>query len=69
MPTDLKDSFGDYAPEPSTAGSPRPPERSVTDEIKDEIKIESAKYGIGKPRRIIVRGTVATDKSQDNTRE
>jgi hypothetical protein len=65
MPTDLKDSFGHYAPEPSTVGSPRPPERSVA----DEIKIESAKYGIGKPRRIIVRGTVANDKSQDNTRE
>jgi hypothetical protein len=67
MPTDLKDPFGDYAREPSTAGSPRPQERPVVDEIKDEIKREIEKYGIGKPRRIIVRGTVANDKSQDNT--
>lgn len=60
MPTDEQDPFGEYAPEPQTVGPPPIPEMPTLDEV------ESAKYGIGKPRRIILRGTVAADKGPDD---
>ena len=55
MPPDRQDTFGEYAPELPTAG-PRP---AVEPSPPDEV--ETTKYGIGKPRRIIVRGKVAAD--------
>lgn len=63
MPTDEQHPFGEYAPEPQTAGAPPVRETPAPDEV------ESAKYGIGKPRRIIVRGIVAADKGPDDKRE
>jgi hypothetical protein len=63
MGNDDHDPFGGYAPEPQTAGSPPIPEPPAVDEM------EPSKYGIGKPRRIIVRGTVAKDTSPDSRRE
>lgn len=63
MPTDKQDPFGEYAPEAQTTGETPVRKTSLPDEI------ESAKYGIGKPRRIIIRGIVAADKSPDDKRE
>ena len=63
MATDEKDPFGEYAPEPQTPGAPPDRETSAPDEI------DSAKYGIDKPRRIIVRGTVAADKGPEDEPE
>jgi len=54
------DPFGEYAPEGQTAADAPLCETQVPDEI------ETAKYGSGKPRRIIVRGNVAEDKSPDS---
>lgn len=65
MPNEQDRPFGEYAPEAQTAGCPPGTERSVA----DEMERLSEKYGIAKPRRIIVRGTVAKDKSPNDTRE
>jgi len=54
-PPDANNPFGEYAPEPETEGTPPGGQAPETEEV------ESAKYGIGKPRRIIIRGTVAAD--------
>ncbi len=63
MQSNEQDPFGEYAPEPQTTAKPPVRETPLPDEG------EGAKYGIGKPRRIIVRGTVAADKSPDDKRE
>lgn len=64
MPTDDQQNvFGEYAPKPSTAAIRTAPEPSPPGEI------ESIKYGIGKPRRIIVRGKVAADSGTEDQRE
>lgn len=55
MPENKDDPFGEYASEPETTGMPPVGEAAEPDEI------ESVKYGVGKPRRIRVRGTVAAD--------
>lgn len=55
--------FGEYAPEPQTSGSTIP-EKPASEGIKID-----AKYGIAKPRRIVVRGTVAKDTSSNNQGE
>lgn len=57
MPTeDQQNVFGEYASELSTEAI-----RSPTETLKDDEVDENIKYGIGKPRRIIVRGKVAAD--------
>ena len=58
-----QDPFGEYAPESQTAGVL--PAKGVPP--PDEV--ESGKYGIGKPRRIIVRGTVAADSGTEDKRD
>jgi hypothetical protein len=63
MPPDEKDLFGEYAPEPQTAGPTHAPERPEATETG------TAKYGTGKPHRIIVRGSVAKDDSTEDRRE
>lgn len=60
MPNDKQEPFGEYAPEPQTAGMPPISETPPTEEV------EGSKYGIGKPTRIIVRGTLAADKDPDH---
>lgn len=65
MATDPEDSFGGYAPDPPTAGS----EGTKKELDADSLTIATEKYGISKPRRIIVRGIVANDKGPDNQRE
>jgi hypothetical protein len=63
MPTNEKDPFAEYAPEARTTGSAIGP---VTPKPTETGK---AKYGISKPRRVIVRGIVADDKGSDNKRD
>ena len=63
MESNRQDPFGDYAPEPQTAGALPAVETAPADEV------DSEKYGIGKPRRIIVRGTVAKNSSVEDKRE
>ncbi len=60
MLPDEQDPFGEYAPESqtnttSTVGKTSPPD-----------EVESEKYGIGKPRRVIIRGNVATDSGTED---
>jgi len=64
MLPDEQDPFGEYAPESQTASVPRTEQK-----LLDEEAIESAKYGIGKPRRVIIRGNVAADRRIENERE
>ena len=63
MPPEEKDPFGEYVPEPQTAGTPPAGQAAEPDEV------ESTKYGIGKPRRIIVRGTVAADTGPEGRQD
>ena len=56
MPNDTRDHFDKYAPEPRTTAAVRPTAEG------DPEKLDVTRYGIGKPRRIIVRGTIASDK-------
>ena len=62
MPDEAHKPFGEYAPEPQTAG----PTPAAVPTPPDEV--DSAKYGLGKPHRIIVRGNVAADASTQNRR-
>ena len=63
MQPNQQDPFDEYAPEPQTSAPPRAEETIPSDEVDTE------KYGIGKPRRIIVRGTVAKDSGVEDKRE
>jgi len=60
MQSNREDPFGDYVPEPQTTGALPTGETTPADEV------DSAKYGVGKPRRIIVRGTVAKDSGVED---
>ena len=62
-PDDHQDILGEHAPESPTTAIPHAPEPSPPDDIAD------AKYGIGKPRRIIVRGKVAADSGTEDQQE
>lgn len=66
--------FGEYAPEPST--QPPNPDGAESSEMQpdplaggtqDAEHSIPEKYGIGKPRRIIVRGKVAADTDTEPT--
>jgi hypothetical protein len=65
MLPDEQNPFGEYAPESQTtaasSGRQKPP---TTEEL-----IDPAKYGIGKPRRIIIRGNVAANPDIKDERE
>ncbi len=64
MPPDNPDDiFGEHVPDSATAAIPHRTEPSPPDEV------EVSKYGIGKPRRIIVRGKVAADTDTENQRD
>jgi len=63
MMAEEQSPFGNYSPEPQTAGAL--PRR----EAAEPGEVETKKYGIGKPRRIIVRGTIATDKGPQEQQE
>lgn len=63
MPAEEQDPFGEYAPEPQTGGV------QITGQPTPPDEIESEKYGIGKPRRIIVRGKVAADPGTEGRQE
>lgn len=77
MQGDTDNPFGEYAPELSTGSSAGIKEMSRPDQMTlsaahgvetlppDEV--ESAKYGIGKPIRIVLRGTIAADKDPENS--
>ncbi len=63
MESNRQDPFGDYATEPKTTGALPASETAPAD------KVDSEKYGVGKPRRIIVRGTVAKNSGVEDKRE
>jgi hypothetical protein len=63
MERNQQDPFGKYAPEPQTTATPPAHETAPLDEVDTE------KYGVGKPRRIIVRGTVAKNSGVEDKRE
>jgi len=60
MLADEQAPFGKYAPEPQTDGAAPAREEPAPGEV------ETTKYGIGKPRRIIVRGTIAAHKNPED---
>jgi hypothetical protein len=62
MTIDEQDPFDEYVPEAQTANT------LPVSETSEPFEIVSAKYGINKPRRIIVRGTVAADRCSDDKR-
>jgi hypothetical protein len=63
MESNRQDPFGDYASEPQTEGAMPAAETAPAGEV------DSEKYGVGKPRRIIVRGTVAKNPGVEDKRE
>jgi hypothetical protein len=63
MVPEEQDPFGEYVSEPQTAAAPQDGSNAAPDEI------EITKYGLGKPRRIIVRGTIAADSNSKNRQE
>ena len=63
MVPEEQDPFGEYVSEPQTSAAPHDGRDAPPDEI------EIIKYGIGKPRRIIVRGIIAADSGIENRRE
>ena len=63
MPNSDQEPFGEYAPETPTAAVQPPATEAEPDEV------ETTKYGIGKPRRIIVRGTVAAHPGPEGQRQ
>jgi hypothetical protein len=62
MEPNQQDPFGDYAPEPQTVAAAPAGDKTLPDEVDTE------KYGVGKPRRIIVRGTVAKNSGVEDKR-
>lgn len=56
MRIDESDAFGEYIQEASTSGSEPIAKPVELDEPED------AKYGIGKPHRIILRGIIAANR-------
>jgi hypothetical protein len=52
-----KDLFGEYVPETPTAGK----EPASLPDAPPPDEIDTERYGIDKPRRIIVRGNIAAD--------
>jgi len=63
MPTEEQDPFGEYAPASQTDAA------SPVSQKPSPVEVESEKYGIGKPHRIIVRGNVAADSGTKDKRK
>lgn len=62
MESNRQNPFDDYAPESQTTGALPAGETAPADVV------DSEKYGVGKPQRIIVRGTVAKDSGVEDKR-
>ncbi len=62
-PHPIEDAFGGYVSESQTVGASSVPKKPLVPD-----KDVRAMYGSGKPRRIIVRGSVAADNSSDGER-
>lgn len=59
MPDERNNPFADYAPEPQTSA------QSVGTQSPDLQQTGTAKYGVSKPHRSVVRGIIAKDTGPD----